>query len=168
MCRSDNNRIEKIGRNRKKLRLNSRYFIKYLKTHFYIQLFTKEKLLPLSWTFEHFLQLFSIIFCSFIAWWIYTRIHRRGVLGEITPPLWFQNARVWLHTHKSDFYTQCVILHAEWDFNIHEWNFATYECDVYTQSVISTQKRFFSTCKVRFSHAECDFTRIVCFLHTRE
>jgi hypothetical protein len=54
-----------------------------------------------------------------------------------------------------------VILHAEYDYHTHDYNFNTYECDLGTQSVISTRTRLVSTHKVRF------YTKSVLSTHTR-
>jgi hypothetical protein len=89
--------------------------------------------------------------------------------------VWFWHAQMRLrhcdfNTHKSDLYTQSVMLihmsvimthtcwnhscvwcsHAYCNFNTHECDFNTHECDLYMQSAISIRR-------VWFLHAECDF-----------
>jgi hypothetical protein len=90
--------------------------------------------------------------------------------------------------YKSDFYSQSanstrivwffrqsmITTHTSVFWHLRVW-FIDAECNFYTQnaistrtSVISPRKRLVSTPRVQFPHAECDFTRRVCFIHTRE
>jgi hypothetical protein len=65
---------------------------------------------------------------------------------DLTRRVWFWHFLVWL------WHAQVWFIHAK--------------CSLYTQSLIWTQT--IVICGVGFPHVECDFTRRVCFLHTRE